>query len=41
MPISHMEHFLLQTEDIEATKDWYGSTSGTATCCTSQPAART
>jgi catechol 2,3-dioxygenase-like lactoylglutathione lyase family enzyme len=23
MPISHMEHFLLQTEDIEATKDWY------------------
>ena len=23
MPISHMEHFLLQTEDIEATKNWY------------------
>ena len=23
MPISHMQHFLLQTEDIEATKDWY------------------
>lgn len=23
MPLSHMEHFLLQTEDIEATKDWY------------------
>ena len=23
MPLSYMEHFLLQTEDIEATKDWY------------------
>ena len=23
MPLSHMEHFLLQAEDIEATKDWY------------------
>jgi catechol 2,3-dioxygenase-like lactoylglutathione lyase family enzyme len=23
MPLSHMEHFLLQTEDIEATKEWY------------------
>ena len=23
MPLLHMEHFLLQTEDIEATKDWY------------------
>ena len=23
MPLTYMEHFLLQTEDIEATKDWY------------------
>ncbi|HEY4635515.1 MAG TPA: VOC family protein [Rhodospirillales bacterium] len=23
MPLAYMEHFLLQTEDIEATKDWY------------------
>jgi catechol 2,3-dioxygenase-like lactoylglutathione lyase family enzyme len=23
MPLSYMEHVLLQTEDIEATKDWY------------------
>jgi catechol 2,3-dioxygenase-like lactoylglutathione lyase family enzyme len=23
MPLSYMEHFLLQTEDIEATRDWY------------------
>lgn len=23
MPLTFMEHFLLQTEDIEATKDWY------------------
>ena len=23
MPLNYMEHFLLQTEDIEATKDWY------------------
>lgn len=23
MPLSYMEHFLLQTQDIEATKDWY------------------
>ena len=23
MPLSYMEHFLLQTPDIEATKDWY------------------
>ena len=23
MPLSYMEHFLLQTEDIEATKNWY------------------
>ena len=23
MPLSYIEHFLLQAEDIEATKDWY------------------
>ena len=23
MPLSHIEHFLLQTEDMEATRDWY------------------
>lgn len=23
MPLSHLEHYLLQVEDIEATKDWY------------------
>ncbi len=23
MPLSHMEHFLIQSQDIEATKDWY------------------
>ncbi len=23
MPLVHMEHFLIQSEDIEATKDWY------------------
>jgi len=23
MPLNYMEHFLLQTEDIEASKDWY------------------
>ena len=23
MPLSHMEHFLIQAEDLEATKDWY------------------
>lgn len=23
MPLNYIEHFLLQTEDIEATKDWY------------------
>jgi len=28
MPLSHIEHFLLQTEDIEATKDWYVSVLG-------------
>src|SRR5260221_11129850 len=28
MPLNHMEHFLLQTEDIEATKDWYVNVLG-------------
>lgn len=23
MPLSHLEHFLIQTEDIAATRDWY------------------
>jgi catechol 2,3-dioxygenase-like lactoylglutathione lyase family enzyme len=23
MPLSHLEHFLIQSTDIEATKDWY------------------
>ena len=23
MPLSHIEHFLLQAEDMEATRDWY------------------
>lgn len=23
MPLSHLEHFLIQTSDIEATRDWY------------------
>ena len=23
MPLSHLEHFLIQTADIEATRDWY------------------
>ncbi len=23
MPVSHLEHFLIQTADIEATRDWY------------------
>jgi catechol 2,3-dioxygenase-like lactoylglutathione lyase family enzyme len=23
MPISHLEHFLIQPENLEATKDWY------------------
>ncbi|MGA0025803.1 MAG: VOC family protein [Burkholderiales bacterium] len=23
MPLSHLEHFLIQTTDIEATRDWY------------------
>jgi len=28
MPLSYMEHVLLQTEDIEATKDWYVNVLG-------------
>jgi catechol 2,3-dioxygenase-like lactoylglutathione lyase family enzyme len=28
MPLMYMEHFLLQTEDIEATKDWYVNVLG-------------
>lgn len=23
MPVSHLEHFLIQTADLEATRDWY------------------
>jgi len=23
MPLSHLEHYLIQAEDLEATKDWY------------------
>lgn len=23
MPLSHLEHYLIQTEDLEGTKDWY------------------
>jgi catechol 2,3-dioxygenase-like lactoylglutathione lyase family enzyme len=23
MPLSHLEHFLIQAEDLEATRDWY------------------
>jgi len=23
MPLSHLEHYLIQTEDLEATKYWY------------------
>src|SRR6185437_8795412 len=23
MPLSHLEHFLIQSADLEATKDWY------------------
>src|SRR5262249_59345328 len=23
MPLHHLEHFLIQTEDLEKTKDWY------------------
>ena len=23
MPLQHLEHFLIQTEDLESTKDWF------------------
>lgn len=28
MPLSHLEHFLVQADDIEATKDWYVNVLG-------------
>jgi catechol 2,3-dioxygenase-like lactoylglutathione lyase family enzyme len=28
MPLSHIEHFLLQTSDMEATREWYTSVLG-------------
>ena len=28
MPLSHLEHYLIQTEDIEETKDWYVNVLG-------------
>lgn len=28
MPVSHLEHFLIQTADINATRDWYVDTLG-------------
>ncbi|MCW5603563.1 MAG: VOC family protein [Burkholderiales bacterium] len=28
MPVSHLEHFLIQTTDIEATRDWYVNVLG-------------
>jgi len=28
MPLSHLEHYLIQAEDLEATKDWYVSVLG-------------
>ena len=28
MPLSHIEHFLIQTADIEATRDWYVNVLG-------------
>ena len=30
MPLSHLEHFLMQTEDIERTRDWYRDVLGMA-----------
>ena len=33
MPLTFMEHFLIQAEDIEATKDWYVKVQiGRASC---------
>ena len=28
MPLSHLEHFLIQTEDIEKTREWYVNVLG-------------
>lgn len=28
MPVTHLEHFLIQTADIEATRDWYVNVLG-------------
>ncbi len=28
MPISHLEHFLIQTADLDATRDWYVNVLG-------------
>jgi len=28
MPLNHLEHFLIQTADIEATRDWYVNVLG-------------
>ena len=28
MPLSHLEHFLIQTADIDATRDWYVNVLG-------------
>ena len=28
MPLSHLEHFLIQTEDIDKTRDWYVNVLG-------------
>lgn len=28
MPLHHLEHFLIQTENLEATRDWYVKTLG-------------
>src|SRR5258708_28677072 len=28
MPLQRLQHFLIQTEDLEKTKDWYADVSG-------------
>lgn len=28
MPVNHLEHFLIQTADLKATRDWYVNTLG-------------
>lgn len=28
MPVTHLEHFLIQTADLDATRDWYVQTLG-------------